>query len=250
MNDPSSVVLVVDRDPSARRALRGILRRAGYEVETFSSAAAVSAFSDVSSPRCAVVDVRLRDANNLQILAVLAKTCPGIPVVFVSAKGDIRSTVAIMKAGAVDFLVKPFDEQALLDAVNRALAQDGRAKPERLLLADLRKRLGTLTRRQRQVFESVVRGMLNKQIAAQLGTSEKTVKFHRGNVMKKMHAQSVAQLVQIALKLGSPPDVTKPPAPRVGSPRPSPRARARALRKFFWDFRLTGLNGLPHRYSL
>ena len=218
-------MLVVDRDPVARRNLQRILRAVGHQVETFTSAAAVKSFKDVVSPRCAIVDMFLPQVTTSQLKAMLTGVCPGLPIIFVSRKGDIPSSVAAMKAGATDFLIKPFEETALLEAIDRALAQDRLALPDRLHVSDLRNRLSTLSRRQRQVFESVVSGMLNKQIAAQFGMSEKTVKFHRANVMKKMRAQSVAQLVKISLKLSSAAEPV--PLPEVLPPSAAPRTENR-----------------------
>ena len=202
MNDSGSVVLVLDRDLSVRRTLKRILRRAGHQVETFASAADVSAFADVSSPRCAIVDMHLPGSNSLHLQGVLTKACPGIPIIFISAHGNIRSTVTAMKAGAVDFLTKPVRREALLLAVQNALAVDAKGRAARAVLLELHNRYETLTPREREVLAHVLGGKLNKQIASDLGTAERTIKAHRASIMEKLGVQSVAELVRLAQELG------------------------------------------------
>ena len=196
------VVYVVDDDESMRLALDGLLRSIGLQVQTFESSQDFLAFAKRDVPGCLILDVRLRGESGLAFQEQMEKNGVRIPIVFMTGHGDIAMTVKAMKAGAVDFLAKPFRDQDMLDAVASALARDS----ERLLAehsgAALRSAFEALTQREREVLRFVVAGLMNKQIAAELNLSEVTVKVHRGQVMKKLGARSVADLVRMAEALG------------------------------------------------
>lgn len=202
MNDPVPVVFVVDDDPSVRKALGRLLRTAGLSVETFASAEEFLQHVLPDAPGCLIVDVRMPGLSGLDLQHRLTDTNIGLPVVFITGHGDIPMTVRAMKAGAVDFLPKPFDESSLLHAVRQAIARSVRTRRQSAEGAAIRQRLESLTPREREVLELVVRGMLNKQIAHRLEVTEKTVKVHRAQVMRKMQADSLAGLVQMAGRIG------------------------------------------------
>lgn len=196
------IVFVVDDDESVREALRSLFRSVSLRVETFGSAAEFlrSELSDVAS--CLVLDVRLPGVSGLDFQAELAKANIHIPVIFMTGHGDIPMSVQAMKAGAVDFLTKPFRDQDMLDAVAAAIERDRSRRKDEQRLSDVRARFDGLTEREREVMGLVTAGLMNKQIAGELGLSEITVKIHRGHVMRKMAARSLADLVRMAEVLG------------------------------------------------
>jgi FixJ family two-component response regulator len=198
----TTVVFVVDDDPSVRKSLTRLVESAGYAVETFASAAEFLARAPVAGPCCLVLDVRMPGVTGLDLQKMLAEAVHRIPVVFITGHGDVAMSVRAMKAGAVDFLTKPFARKDLLGAIRRAVERDTRDLGTEARTAEIQARVGTLTSRERQVFALVVTGMLNKQIAAELEISEKTVKVHRARVMDKMRASSVAALVRLADEVG------------------------------------------------
>jgi RNA polymerase sigma factor (sigma-70 family) len=198
VDSASATVFIVDDDPSVRRGLSRLLRSAGYEVEAFSMAQDFLASPWRSKPGCLVLDVHLPGLSGVDLQGELTLAGDAPPIVFITGLGDIPTSVKAMKQGAVDFLTKPFEAQALLDAVDLALARGAQARSRHDQKEAIKTMLETLTPREREVFDSVVRGLLNKQIALQLGTAEKTIKVHRGRVMKKLGATSVADLVRMA----------------------------------------------------
>jgi len=195
------VVFVVDDDPSVRSSLKFLLSSVGLQVESFDSADALLQRKPPDAPSCLVLDVRLRGLSGLDFQRELAARNRQMPIIFITGHGDIPMSVRAMKAGAVEFLTKPFRDQDLLDAVRIALERDRCRREEEKEVADLQGRFDSLTPREQEVISLAVSGMLNKQIAGQLGTAENTVKVHRSRAMEKMNAQSFADLVRMIEKL-------------------------------------------------
>jgi FixJ family two-component response regulator len=202
MSDHKAMVFVVDDDPSMRRSLDSLLRSVGHEVRLYSSAPEFMQASRPDVPGCLVLDVRLPGMSGLAFQQELASAGIALPIIFITGHGDVPMSVRAMKAGAMEFLTKPFDDQVLLDAVHAAIERDRTRRREMAGNASLRSRYESLTERERQVMGHVVSGKPNKRIAAELGLSVVTVKVHRGHVMQKMEAKSVADLVRMADRLG------------------------------------------------
>jgi RNA polymerase sigma factor (sigma-70 family) len=205
------VVFIIDDDASVRKSLERLVRSVGLRGEPFASAPEFLQRAATDGPSCLVLDVRMPGVSGLALQETLAAAGHHIPIVFISGHGDIPMSVRAMKAGAVDFLPKPVNDQDLLEAIQEAIARDRQARQERAALQDIQRRVARLTPREHDVLALVVAGMLNKQIAAALGTSEKTVKVHRARVMQKMQVSSVPQLVLLAEKVGlTPPQGLSP----------------------------------------
>jgi FixJ family two-component response regulator len=201
MKDSDPIVFVVDDDESVREAVKRLIASVGLRAETFGSTREFLDSKRPEAPACLVLDVRLPGASGLELQSDLAAANVQIPIIFITGHADVPMTVRAMKAGAVEFLTKPFRGQELLDAIQNAIAKDRVAWNERAQMADLRARYGSLTPREKEVLVLVASGLLNKQIGAELGTSELTVKTHRGRVMQKMGADSLADLVRMAERL-------------------------------------------------
>ena len=202
--EPDKLVFVVDDDAPLRESLADLLRSIGLRVETFASAQEFLQSKRPDVPSCLVLDVRLNGLSGLDLQKRLIAGDIEIPIIFITGHGDIPMTVQAMKAGAVEFLTKPFRDQDLLDAIQQALERDRKAREQRAKIEKLHSRYRALTPREREVMALVVAGLLNKQIAGELGTSEASVKVHRQHVMEKMGAGSLAELVRMADKLGVP----------------------------------------------
>jgi FixJ family two-component response regulator len=201
MTLPDPVVFVVDDDASVREAIKRLIASVGLRVETFGSAGEFLTSKRPEAPGCLVLDVRLPDLSGLEFQRDLAKADIQIPIIFITGHADVPMSVRAMKAGASEFLTKPFRGQELLDAIQEAIAKDRAAWSERGQMAELRARYESLTPREKEVLKLVVSGLLNKQIGAELGASELTIKTHRGRVMQKMGADSLAELVKMAERL-------------------------------------------------
>ena len=202
MSEPEAIVFVVDDDASVREAVQRLISSVKLRVQTFGSTRDFLASKRPDVPACLVLDVRLPDASGLELQRDLAEAGIKIPIIFITGHADVPMTVQAMKAGAVEFLTKPFRGQELLDAIQQAIAKDRLAWNQRVQMAELRARTDTLTAREKEVMKLVAAGLLNKQIGAELGASELTIKTHRGRVMEKMRAESLADLVRMAEKLG------------------------------------------------
>ena len=216
MTSDAPVVFVVDDDSSVRDSLRRLITSVGFLVEVFPSAQAFMRARRPDAPGCLVLDVRLPGLSGLDLQRELADTDAALPIIFLTGHGDIPMSVRAMKAGAVEFLTKPFREQDLLDAIRHAIERDRALRTERQELTELRGRYASLTRRERDVLARIVAGLLNKQIAGELGTTEATVKEQRAHVMQKMTAGSVAELVRFASRLGTTPAGGGSNPPKVG----------------------------------
>jgi FixJ family two-component response regulator len=204
MNERAPIVFVVDDDPSVRRSIKRLIGSVGLQVELFGSAQEFLLSKRPDAPSCLVLDIRLPGISGLNFQHELAEANIHIPIIFITAHGDIPMTVRAMKAGAVEFLTKPFREQDLLDAIQLALERDRARRQGDAEIAVLRERFESLTPREREVLPWVVSGLLSKQIADAIGTSEASVKVHRSQLMRKMAADSVADLVRMAEKMGIP----------------------------------------------
>jgi FixJ family two-component response regulator len=204
MSDVPAVVFVIDDDPSMRGAIEDLIGSVGLQVRPFASPQDFLQSKPPDAPGCLVLDVRLPGMSGLAFQKELARQGVALPVIFITGHGDIPMSVRAMKAGAVEFLTKPFHDQELLDAIHIAIERDRERRREAVLVAELRERYATLTERERQIMTLVVAGRANKQIAAELNLSEMTVKVHRGQVMRKMHAGSLPELVRMADRLDVP----------------------------------------------
>jgi FixJ family two-component response regulator len=212
MKTDDPIVFVVEDDSSMREALVDLFTSVGLSVEAFKSAREFLEHRRGDAPACLVLDVRLPGLSGLDLQRGLARTEAPIPIIFITGHGDIPMSVRAMKEGAVEFLAKPFRDQDLLDAIQHALGIDRAARKERAMVTEVRRRYESLTNREREVMKLVVSGLLNKQIAGELGSSEVTVKMHRGQVMRKMKAQSIVELLRMAEKIG----ITGEAAPAAG----------------------------------
>jgi FixJ family two-component response regulator len=204
MTEADAIVFVVDDDEGMRQSLKNLIGSVGLRVEAFASAQEFLRSKLTDVPGCLVLDVRLPGLSGLDLQKRMAEAGIEIPIIFITGHGDIPMTVQAMKAGAVEFLTKPFRDQDLLDAIQQALEHDRKTREQRAEIEKLRSRLESLTPREREVMGLVVAGLLNKQIAGELGTSETTIKIHRHQVMEKMGAGSLAELVRMADRLGIP----------------------------------------------
>jgi FixJ family two-component response regulator len=202
MTETDAMVFVVDDDAPMRESLKNLIRSVGLRAELFASAQEFLGSKHPALPSCLVLDVRLPRLSGLDLQRRMAEAALQIPIIFITGHGDIPMTVRAMKAGAVEFLTKPFRDQDLLDAIQQALERDRKARDQRAEIEELRSRFASLTPREREVMARVVAGLLNKQIGAELGSSETTVKIHRHQVMEKMGAGSLAELVRMADRLG------------------------------------------------
>lgn len=203
MHAPSPVVFVVDDEPSVRASLKRLIGSVGLQVQAFASAEEFLNYKRPDGPECLVLDVRLPDLSGLDLQQQLTKMKLDIPIVFITGHGDIPMSVRAMKAGAVEFLTKPFREEDLLQAIQEGIERNRTARQLRAEVGRLQQDYSSLTPREREVFPLVTSGLLNKQVAALLGTSEKTIKVHRGRIMQKMKATSLAGLIHMAGRLGS-----------------------------------------------
>lgn len=205
-----AIVFIIDDDASVREALSNLFRSVGLQVATFGSAHEFLQSKLPNAPSCLILDIRLPRLSGLDFQAELVKADIRIPIIFMTGHGDIPMTVRAMKAGAVDFLTKPFRDQDMLDAVTAAIERDRNSRDEAKVLTDLQALFATLTPRERQVMNLVTAGLMNKQIAAEIGLAEITVKIHRGHIMRKMGAKSLPDLVRMAELLGSGPTSGRP----------------------------------------
>ena len=212
MSEEQPTVFVIDDDPSVREALAGLLRSVGLESRSFGSTREFLQSERPDGPGCLVLDVRLPERSGLDFQRELADSGNQLPIVFISGHGDIPMSVRAIKAGAIEFLPKPFHDQELLDAIQLGIERDRARRRDAAAVADLRERFESLTRREREIMALVVTGRMNKQIAADLDVSEITVKVHRGHVMRKMRARSLADLVRMADRLEA--DAGRPDAPK------------------------------------
>jgi FixJ family two-component response regulator len=201
MTNPRPIVYIVDDEPGVRKSLSSLVRSAGLEVRTFAGGVEFLESKREDAPECLVLDVQMPGVSGLDLQNQLVQLPFPIPVIFITGHGDIPMAVRVMKAGALEFLTKPLHDQDLLGAIYRAIRHSSAARRRQADLAALRARFASLTPREGEVMEGVVEGLLNKQIAAQFGTSEKTVKVHRGQVMRKMQARSLPDLVRMAQRL-------------------------------------------------
>jgi FixJ family two-component response regulator len=202
MAEAEPTVFVVDDDPSVRRTTERLIRSMGFKVQTFASAKEFLNYPRPEGPACLVLDVRMPGVSGLDLQRELSQSGNQLPIIFMTAHGDIPMTVRAMKAGAVEFLTKPFKQRSLLDAIRVSVERDCAAHKTRVETEDLRKRYEQLTPREREVMTLVAAGRLNKQAAGELDTTERTIKFHRAHIMQKMGAESLADLVRMAEKLG------------------------------------------------
>jgi len=202
MAEAESIVFIIDDDPLYRASAERLVRSVGFSVQGFESARDFLSSRRPNVPSCLVLDVRLPGLSGLDLQRELAEAGVHIPIIFVTGHGDIPMSVQAMKAGAVEFLTKPFRDQDFLDGIRHAIARDRIARRQHARNVDLRQRYESLSPREREVFKCVVSGMLNKQIADVLGTTERTIKFHRGRILQKMQGKSLADLVRMAEALG------------------------------------------------
>jgi FixJ family two-component response regulator len=203
MTEPLPTVFAVDDDAAVRKSLVRLLKSAGYRAESFAAADEfIQCWKRNPVPGCVLLDIQMPGIDGLQLQQELINSTHAIPIIFITGHGDIPSSVKAMKAGAVDFFSKPFNDEDLFQAIREAIQRDHQVRTDRAERGSVAARFATLTPREHEVLELVVRGMLNKQIAAALGASEKTIKIHRGRVMEKMNVQSVADLVRAADKIG------------------------------------------------
>jgi FixJ family two-component response regulator len=204
LQESDAIIAIVDDDPSVRKGLQRLIRSAGWNVETFASAQEFLTRPRTEAPSCLVLDLQLPDLSGLDLQKRMTEAGLETPIVFLTGHGDIPASVQAMKAGAIEFLTKPVDEQDLLKAIQEAIERDRRTRKQRADLRELREGYESLTEREQEVMQQVVSGLLNKQIAAELKITEDTVKFHRGHIMRKMQAESLADLVRMAENLGIP----------------------------------------------